>query len=44
MPLLPSVASNFEHRHALDANLLQRGFDRFQPGVLNDCFNLSHGF
>src|SRR5437763_13042875 len=43
VPFLPTVASNLEHRHALDANLLQRGFYRFQPGVLNDCFDLGHG-
>src|SRR5580658_636059 len=42
VPLLPSVAPHLNHRHALDANLVQRGLYGFQLGVLDDCFNLGH--
>jgi hypothetical protein len=39
---LPSMPSDLEHRHALDANFLQRAFHSFQLGVLDNRFNLRH--
>jgi hypothetical protein len=36
------MPTHFEHRHSLDANLLQRVLHRFQLGVLNDRFDLSY--
>src|SRR3984885_11709926 len=40
--LLPAMASHLNHRHTLDADLLQRGLHRFQFGILDDCFDLGH--
>src|ERR1039458_8124487 len=42
MPLLPSVTAHLKHRHAFDADFMQRSFDRFQLRVLNDRLDLRH--
>ena len=42
VPLLPSMAADFDDRHSLHANFVERVFDGFELGRLNDGFDFGH--
>src|SRR5207302_598551 len=42
--LLAAVTAHFGYGHALNADLAQRVFHRFEPRGLNDCLKFHHGY